>query len=69
MSLKISDHGASDKKFTAQKVKFSVKHFFSKCIISAVSHLLKESLIENFIFGTVVVYHQIVKLVIFQMTI
>ena len=31
MSLKISDHGASDKKFIAQKVKFSVKHFFSKC--------------------------------------
>ena len=40
--------------FTAQKMKFSIKDFFSKCdqILSFLriwSHLLKKSLIENFI--------------------
>ena len=40
---------------TAQKMKFSIKHFFSKChqihsFLGIWSHLLKKSLMENFIF-------------------
>ena len=43
---------------TAQKLKFSVKYFFSKCdqirsVLRIWSHLLKKSLMENFIFCTV----------------
>ena len=43
---------------TAQKMKFSVKDFFSKCDqilrkLQIWSHLLKKSLIENFIFCAV----------------
>ena len=43
---------------TAQKMKFSIKDFFSKCdqicnILRIWSHLLKKSLKENFIFCTV----------------
>ena len=43
---------------TAQKMKFSIKDFFSKCDqirmkMRIWSHLLKKSLIENFIFCTV----------------
>ena len=39
----------------AQKMKFSMKYFFSKCDqihrkLQILSHLLKKSLIENFIF-------------------
>ena len=42
---------------TAQKMKFSIKDFFSKCDQIAVScgfwsHLLKKSLMENFIFSS-----------------
>ena len=42
-------------KITAQKMKFSIQNFFSKCdqirsILQIWSHLLKKSLIENFIF-------------------
>ena len=41
--------------FTAQKMKFSVKDFFSKCDqirrkLQIWSHLLKKSLLKNFIF-------------------
>ena len=41
--------------FTAQKVKFSIKDFFHKCdqiriFLWIWSHLLKKSLMENFIF-------------------
>ena len=41
--------------FTAQKMKFSIKHFFSKCDqirrkLQIWSQILKKSLIENFIF-------------------
>ena len=41
--------------FTAQKMKFSIKDFFSKCDqtrrkLWIWSHLLQKSLIENFIF-------------------
>ena len=41
--------------FTAQKMKFSIKDFFGKCdqirsTLRIWSHLLKKSLMENFIF-------------------
>ena len=43
---------------TAQKMKFSIKDFFSKCdqicsFLRIWSHLLKKSLMENFIFCAV----------------
>ena len=43
---------------TAQKMKFPIKDFFSKCdqirrFLQIWSHLLKKSLIENFIFCAV----------------
>ena len=43
---------------TAQKIKFSIKDFFRKCdqirsFQRIWSHLLKKSLMENFIFGAV----------------
>ena len=43
---------------TAQKMKFSVKDFFSRCeqirsFLWICSHLLKKSLMENFIFCAV----------------
>ena len=45
-------------RITAQKVKFSIKDFFSKCgqirrKLRFWSHILKKSLMENFIFCTV----------------
>ena len=44
--------------FTAQKMNFSFKDFFSKCVqirsfLRIWSHLLKKSLMENFIFCAV----------------
>ena len=44
--------------FTAQEMKFSIKDFFSKCdqicsFLGIWSHLLKKSLMENFIFCAV----------------
>ena len=47
-------------RFTAQKVKFSIKDFSSKCdqILRKLriwTHLLEKSLMENFIFRAVVV--------------
>ena len=44
--------------FTAQKIKFSIRDFFSKCDqtrrkLRIWSHLLKKSLMENFIFCAV----------------
>ena len=46
--------------YTAQKVKFSIKDFFSKCdqissILRIWSHLLNKSVMENFIFCAVLV--------------
>ena len=43
---------------TAEKMKFSIKYFFSKCdqihsFLWIWSHLLKKSLIKNFIFCAV----------------
>ena len=50
--------------YTAQKMKFSLKDFFSICDqmrrkLRIWSHLLKKSLTENFIFCTVLVYHNL----------
>ena len=36
-----------------KKMKFSFKNFFSKSFLRIWSHLLKKSLLENFIFGPV----------------
>ena len=46
-------------KFTAQKMNFSTKDFFSKCdqirrFLRIWSHLLKKSLVEKFIFWAMV---------------
>ena len=46
--------------FTAQKVKFSIKDFFSKCdqilnFLRICSHLLRKSLMENLIFCAVLI--------------
>ena len=43
---------------TAQKIKFSIKDFFSKCdqvcrFLRTLSHLRKKSLMENFVFYAV----------------
>ena len=48
--------------FTAQKMKFSITVFFSKCdqihnFLWIWSHLLKKFLIENFIFCAMIVLH------------
>ena len=47
-------HKAHRSTYTAQKMKFSIKDFFSKCDQSSFlwiwSHLMKKSLMENFIF-------------------
>ena len=42
--------------YTAQKMKFSIKDFFSKCDgnCGILSHFLKKSLMENFILCTVI---------------
>ena len=46
--------------YTTQKMKFSIKDFFSKCdqirsFLRIWSHLLKKSIMENFIFFAVLV--------------
>ena len=43
---------------TAQKMKFCIKNFSSKCELETAvwSHLLEKSLIENFIFCAVLVF-------------
>ena len=48
------------RKYTAQKLKFSIKNFISKCDqirgkLRIWSHLLKKSIMENFIFCAVIV--------------
>ena len=47
------------RRYTAQKMKFSIEDFFSKCdqirsFLRIWSHLLKKSLMENFIFCAVI---------------
>ena len=42
-------------KYTSQKIKFSIRNFFSKWKLRIWSHLLKTSLLENFIFCAVIV--------------
>ena len=49
--------------YIAQKMRFSIKDFFSKCdqvrsFLLIWPHLLKKSLMENFIFSAVLVYHK-----------
>ena len=49
---------------TAQKMKFFIKDFFSKCDqirrkLPVWSHLLKKSLMGNFIFCAVLITHEI----------
>ena len=46
--------------FTAQKMKFSIKDFFSKCD-QIWSHLLRKSLVENFICCVLIIYEVISK--------
>ena len=48
---------------TAQKMKFSIKDFFSKCDLRIWSRLLKKSLMENFIFCAVFVFQTDFRLV------
>ena len=52
------DTGSSNTNVTAQKMKFFIKDFFSKCnqtrsFLRIWSHLLKKSLMENLVFGAV----------------
>ena len=54
----LSLNDATDLRGTAQKMKFSIKDFFRKCnqirsFQRIWSHLLKKSLMENFIFCAV----------------
>ena len=47
--------------FTAQKLKFSIEGFFSKCdqirsFLQIWSNLLKKSLMEKFIFCTMIIF-------------
>ena len=58
-SMYLSKNCDDNTKFTAQKIKFSMKYFFSKCdqihnFLCIWSHLQKKSLIENFIFCAVI---------------
>ena len=55
---------------TAQKMKFSIKDFFSKCrqilrLQQIWSHILKKSLMENFIFCEVLILNFSIKMVHF----
>ena len=64
--------GLSKKSGTAQKKKFPIKDFFSKCDqirreMRVWLHLLKKSLITNFIFRAVLVPHRISSLGTSQM--
>ena len=59
--FELSHHSVYDA-FTAQKMKFFIKDLFSKCdqirsFLQIWSHLLKKSLMENFIFLCSVFYH------------
>ena len=59
LMVNVSYH--DDKPYTAQKMKCSIKYFFSKfdqirSFLWIWSHLLKKSLMENFIFGAVLMW-------------
>ena len=59
--FELSHHSIYDA-FTSQKMKFFIKDLFSKCdqirsFLRIWSHLLKKSLMENFIFFCSVFYH------------
>ena len=54
--------------YTTQKMKFSIKDFFSQCgqihsFLRIRSHLLKKSLMENFIFCAVKVKQMIKEMI------
>ena len=58
--IEISQFTYSSKLHTAQKMKFSITDFFSKCdqirsFLRIWSHLLKKSVMENFIFCAVTI--------------
>ena len=59
----VQQNDVDEIKFTAQKMKFSINDFFSYCdqirsFQRIWPHLLKKSLMENFIFCEVVFLHQ-----------
>ena len=59
-------HSAILERYTAQKMKFSIKDFFSNCDqirrnLRIWSHLMKKSLMENFIFCAVLVVLNLLK--------
>ena len=59
-------HGLARVTPTARKMKFSIKDFFSKCDqirrkLRIWSHLLKKSLMENFIFCVVTIFKYLEK--------
>ena len=60
--------GKSIRYFTAQKMKFSIKNFFNKCdqirnFLRIWPHLLKKSLMENFIFVQCFTFQIVVNVV------
>ena len=60
LNVTFLDNWENLRTYTTQKMKFSIKDFFSKCdqiriFLRIWSHLLKKSLMENFIFCPVLV--------------
>ena len=53
-------HEVKSSIITAQKMKFSIKGFFSKCDLRIWSQLLKKSLMENFIFQAVIIASRLI---------
>ena len=58
VEITLKNETSQSEAITAQKIKFSIKDFFSKCDqirrkVEIWSHLLKKSLMENFIFCAV----------------
>ena len=67
LDKKIIENWPSFSCYTAKKMKFSIKDFFSKCdqihsFLRIWSHLLKKSLIENSIFCAVLLHFEFEKL-------
>ena len=60
--------------YHCKKMKFSIKHFFSKCdqirsFLRIWSHLMKKSLLENFIFCAMYLFAMIFSLILFALSI
>ena len=71
--VKVVQLSPLDKTHTAQKMKFSIKDFFSKCdqifsFLRVWSHLLKKYLIEKYNYTTIIVsfFRIILRLLIFK---